>query len=190
LSFVHLSYPKRSMQIFLHLLEQVDQPLARSPCEHGYNFPWKTGCGYFLDKVQRDSVLDCFPKEVGLYESWGAAGGFEDVDAVVFRPLPVVVRVRVVSQSASIRDAVNLEGSRRVPGMESNQKSERHPLRAEGCTKILFFRDCVVRPPSSQANSGKTSTISRITVGGATILRSSATAKRTHLPSSKASCFL
>ena len=55
-------------------------------------------------------MLDSFPKEVGLDKSWRAEGGGEDVDAVVVRPLPLVVRVRVIRQSASVRDAMNLEG--------------------------------------------------------------------------------
>ena len=59
-------------------------------------------------------VLDSPPEKVGLEESRGAEGGAQDFDAVVVRPQPVAFRVRIIAQSATIWDAVNLEGERGV----------------------------------------------------------------------------
>jgi hypothetical protein len=64
----------------------------------------------FLDEVRQNTVLAPFPKEVGLDKSRRAEGFAEYVDAVFVGPLPGVVRVRVVRQSASVRDTWNLEG--------------------------------------------------------------------------------
>jgi len=61
-------------------------------------------------------ILCLTPEKARLNESRGAEGGAEDVDAVVVKPLAAAVRVRVVPQGASVRDAVHLEDERRVSG--------------------------------------------------------------------------
>ena len=60
------------------------------------------------------STLCLIPEKVGLDESRGAKGGAEDVDAVVLKPPPVVVGVRLAHQGAAVRDGVHMEGKRRV----------------------------------------------------------------------------
>ena len=68
---IHLSHPKRSLWVFMHKFEQVDEPLACNTREHSDGLPWKSCRGHFLDEVQQDPVLDSFPKEVGLVEGYG-----------------------------------------------------------------------------------------------------------------------
>ena len=113
---VHLSHPLCSLRVLLHCLEEVDELLACCPREHGHGLPRKTRGGNFLDEVQQHPVLDPLPEQVGLDESRGVEGGAEDVDAVVIMPLAVVVRVRVVPKVAYVRDAMHLEGEKRVSG--------------------------------------------------------------------------
>ena len=59
-----------------------------------------------MDEEQQRHALDPLPDQVRLNKSRGAERGAEDVDAVVAMPLAVDVRVRVVPQGASVRDAV------------------------------------------------------------------------------------
>ena len=116
MGIVHLPHPLCSLRVLRHCLEEVDELLACNSREHGHGLPRKTRGGNFLDEMQQHHVLHPFPEHVGIDESRGAEGGAEDVNAVVVRPLAVVDRVRVVPQGASVRDAVHLEGERRVSG--------------------------------------------------------------------------
>ncbi len=59
-------------------------------------------------------MLRPFSKQIGLNECRGTEWGAENLDAVVVKPLPVAVGVGVIHHSASVWDAVNLEGKGRV----------------------------------------------------------------------------
>ena len=113
---VHLPHPLHYLWVFLQCLEEVDELLACGTREHGNGLPRKTCGSYFLNEVQHHAVLDAFPEKIGFDESRGAEGGDHDVDAVVVGSLPVAAGVRFIRQSASSRDALNLEGQRRFAG--------------------------------------------------------------------------
>ncbi len=70
--------------------------MARSTREHSNGLPWNTLCNHFLDKAQKHAVLDPYPKEVGLDKSRRAEGGAEEADAVVVKPMPVAIKIRIV----------------------------------------------------------------------------------------------